>query len=100
MWTLKMLYASLPKREIEQFIGAACPSSFGAMYDSLKENLRQRVSGVFADYGVKCMLDMLVMQGVVPQWMLSRWPTDCPGYRGSQVALFPGLHFTDYRRAL
>ena len=100
IWTLKMLYVSLPEREIEEFTTAACPSTFAAMYDKLKANLGQCMSGVFGDYGIKAMLDMLVMQGSVPQWVLSRWPTDCPGYRIALATLFPGLPPADHLTAL
>ena len=100
LWTLKLLYQSMPEREIERFTRAACPSTFAAMYDKLKENLRPKVSGVFGDYGIKLMLDMLVVQGSVPDRVLSRWPTDCPGYRSALATLFPGLPSADHLTAL
>ena len=46
------------------------------------------------------MLDMLVMQGSVPEWVLSRWPVDCPAYRSSLATLFPGLPVQDHLVAL
>ena len=99
MWTLRMLYASLPEREIEEFTRAACPSTFAAMYDKMKTYLGLRVKGVFGDYGIKITLDVLVLQGV-PERVLSRWPVDCPGYRSSLATLFPGLPPAEHLTAL
>ena len=100
LMTLRMLYEALPKREIEEFTRAACPSSFAAMYDTLRENLKQRMSGVYGGYGIKLALDVLVAQGSIPDSVLSRWPSDCPGYQASLATLFPGLQDTYYLQAL
>ena len=98
--TLKLLYRALPRDEILDFVAAAGPCTFGALYDKMKENLNHVLLGVFGDYGIKLMLDMLVLTGGVPQAALSRWPTDCPGYRGALATLFPGLPQGLHLRAL
>ena len=98
--TLQLLYQALPAREIKAFASAACPCSFGAMYDKLKERLSSSASGVFGDYGIKLALDMVVMLGGVPPEALSRWPTDCPGYTEKLKSFFPGLPAADHLRAL
>ena len=98
--TLKLLWSALPRREIAAFTVAACPHTFGAMYDKLREGLDE-VGGVFGDYGVKLMLDLLVLLGGVPPGAISRWPVaGCPGYRITLAALFPELPQEEHLRAL
>ena len=97
--TLKLLYRALPRQEIEAFAAAAGPDTFADMYDQLKRNL-SGMQGVFGDYGIKCMLDMLVLTGGVPPEALSRWPTACPGYQSALTTLFPGLPPAAHLRAL
>ena len=97
--TLKLLYRALPRREIHDFVSAACPRTFGAMYDKLREDLGH-ISGVFGDYGIKLMLDMLVFLGAVPPAAISRWPVACPGYQTTLAAIFPGLPETLHLQAL
>ena len=98
--TLQLLYQALPRKEIEQYAATACPCTFAAMYDKLKENLNLVVQGVFGDYGLKLMLDLLVLTGAAPQETLSRWPVDCPGYRAALATMFPGLPPAEHLRAL
>ena len=98
--TLKLLYRALPRHEILDFVAAACPCTLGALYDKMKENLSLTLQGVFGDYGIKLMLDMLVLSGGVPPEALSRWPTDCPGYRNALATLFPRLPSAEHLRAL
>ena len=98
--TLKLLYRALPRQEIEAFAAAASPDTFANMYDKVKMNLNMSLHGVFGDYGIKCMLVMLVLTGGVPPEALSRWPTDCPGYRSALATLFPGLPPAKHLQAL
>ena len=98
--TLQLLYQALPRHEIDQYAAAACPCTFAAMYDRLRENLNLLMQGVFGDYGVKLMLDMLVLTGAAPQETLSRWPVECPGYQAALATLFPGLPPAEHLRAL
>ena len=88
--TLRLLYEALPLRAIQSFAAAACPLTFGELFDQLRSNLEQ-LSGVFGDYGIKLMLDMLVLLGGVPATAISRWPVACPGYAETLAVLFPGL---------
>ena len=98
--TLQLLYRALPAGEIQHFAAAACPRSFGDMYDKLKLNLDYFVQGVYGDYGIKLMLDLLVLMSGVPPAAISRWPTDCPGYRRELAIIFPGLHPAEHLQAL
>ena len=98
--TLQLLYHALPRKEIGQYAATACPRTFAAMYDQLKENLNLVAQGVFGDYGLKLMLDLLVLTGAAPQETLSRWPVDCPGYRIALATMFPGLPSAEHLRAL
>ena len=98
--TLEALYKALPRSEIESSAAAACPRTFGVMYDKLSENLQRCLCGVFGDYGIKIMLDMLVMLGGVPGGAISRWPVDCPGYQASLATLFPELPPSEHLMAL
>ena len=98
--TLQLLYKALPRNEIENYAAAASPCTFAAMYDKLQENVNLRMQGVFGDYGIKLMLDMLVLTGGAPQETLSRWPTDCPGYQIALATLFPGLPPSEHLQAL
>ena len=98
--TLQLLYKALPRQEIKAYAAAACPRTFAAMYDKMKENLNLMLQGVFGDYGLKLMLDLLVLTGAAPQETLSRWPVACPGYRAALATLFPGLPESEHLRAL
>ena len=61
--TLQLVYKALPRKEIKKYAAAACPCTFATMYDKMKENLNLLMQGVFGDYGLKLMLDMLVLTG-------------------------------------
>ena len=98
--TLQLSYQALPRREIENYATAACPCGFAAIYDKLRQNCEVLMQGVFGDYGMKLMLDLLVLTGAAPQETLSRWPVDCPGYRAPLATLFPGLPAKEHLRAL
>ena len=88
--TLQLLYGALPRGAIQDFAAEACPRTFADMIDKMRVNFAP-IRGVFGDYSIKVMLDMLVMLGSVPRDSISRWPTACPGYRRSLASLFPGL---------
>ena len=87
----KAVHASLPTAECEAFAAEPSPAHFGALYDRLLANLRQAQSGAIGKYQVKCMLDMAVVLGAIPDWTLSRWPVACPGYTSGLALIFPGL---------
>ena len=88
--TLKALWEALPRREIELFALEACPRSFADMVDKMRANF-VNLRGVFGEYNVKLMLDLLVLLGCVPQEAISRWPVACPGYQLTLARIFPGL---------
>ena len=98
--TLQLLYRALPRREIQNFAACPDPGTFAVMYDTMKVNLDLTLQGVFGDYGIKLMLDMLVMTGGVPCAALSRWPTNCPGYHTALATLFPRLPPAERLKAL
>ena len=97
--TLRLLYRALPTREIQDFASTACPRTFGVMYDKLHAELAS-LPGVFGDYGIKLMLDMLVLLGAVPPAAISRWPVACPGYTETLAVVFPGLPAALHLQAL
>ena len=97
--TLRLLYQALPRQEIQNYAAEACPRTFAAMIDKMEADLG-RLRGVFGNYGIKIMLDMLVMTGSVPREAISRWPVDCPGYQATLAALFPGLDKSLHLKAL
>ena len=89
----------MPRREIQDFAAEACLRTFAALVDALQKALG-RLRGVWGDYNIKTMLDLLVLLGCVPPGAISRWPVACPGYQESFAVLFPGLKEEHHLKAL
>ena len=97
--TIRLLYTALPREELALYSQRPCPLTFGVMYDRLLSEL-SFLSGAFGEYGIKLMLDMLVLLGAVPPQAISRWPTACPGYAEKLAVLFPELPAALHLKAL
>ena len=87
----RAVYIAVPMKECKAFAAEPSLAHFGDLFGTLLQNLKHFQSGAIGEYNVKCMLDMAVVLGAVPDWTLSRWPVACPGYTSGLAMLFPGL---------
>lgn len=98
--TLQLMWNAIPQDAVNQYANTPGPGTFAVLYDTFMANMAATTRGIFSEYSMKLVLDLLVCSGRVADWHLVRWPTGCPGYAPTMRRLFPQLPKQEWLRGL
>lgn len=97
--SLGLLCDAIPNEALAAYESNPSGATFARWYDEFMENVAQTTRGVFSDYSMKCVLDLMVCSGAVSEQHLTRWPLRCPGYKKKMQEFFGTLHESHWLRA-
>jgi hypothetical protein len=66
--------------------------AYAHLYDLIDTEVSARTDGIFGDYALKLVLDILICADCISSTHVSKWPTNCDGYPDAMKEVFPGLH--------
>ena len=98
----KTMWRALPKQELTAFARQPTRATYKNALETFQHRLYGKnglTKGKFNDYGVKCMLDALLMNNTVSKHVISSWPMQCPAYKSQLPILFPGIKPAQFYRA-
>ena len=88
---LRQMWMALPRAILQCYQDSPSRDFFKAALRQFQQNLSNVQKGMFGDYLVKCMLDVVVMSGAVVAGTISAWPSRCPAYLSAIPKFYPGI---------
>ena len=91
---MQLLWEAAPSRELKAYEANPGMETFTDLYSEFKAKIQACTKGLVGNYGLKVILDLMVLGGWVCDAHLAMWPADCPGYISGLNHLFRRLPST------